>query len=69
MGNEAGSNGQGWFHSCIDFYFIIGIWETINDTIEFFTIGLSDAFLSDYLTDRKLHSTKQILSKIGPSGV
>ena len=27
-------------------------------TIEFFTIGLSDAFLSDYLTDFKLHSTK-----------
>ena len=27
-------------------------------TIEFFTIGLSDAFLSDYLTDLKLHRTK-----------
>ena len=27
-------------------------------SIGFFTIGLSDAFLSDYLTDLKLHSTK-----------
>ena len=27
-------------------------------TFGFFTIGLSDAFLSDYLTDLKLHSTK-----------
>ena len=36
---------------------------------EFFTIGLSDAFLSDYLTVLKLHSTKQISSKIVPSGV
>ena len=26
--------------------------------IEFFTIGLSDTFLSDYLTDLKLHRTK-----------
>ena len=32
--------------------------------IGFFTIGLSDAFLSDYLTDLKLHSTKKFLSKI-----
>ena len=27
-------------------------------TVEFFTRGLSDAFLSDYMTDLKLHSTK-----------
>ena len=27
-------------------------------TIEFFTLGLSDAFLSDYMTVFKLHSTK-----------
>ena len=27
-------------------------------TIEFFTIGLSDAFLSDYLTVLKLHIAK-----------
>ena len=26
--------------------------------VGFFTIGLSDAFLSDYLTDLELHSTK-----------
>ena len=26
--------------------------------IEFFTMGLSDAFLSDYLTDLNLHRTK-----------
>ena len=35
-------------------------------TIEFFTLGLSDAFLSDYLTDLKLHKTKNISSKIAP---
>ena len=29
-----------------------------NETIEFFTLGLSDVFLSDYLTVQKLHSTK-----------
>ena len=35
-----------------------GTGETKLATIEFFTIGLSDAFLSDYLTDLKLHRTK-----------
>ena len=34
----------------------------------FFTISQSDAFLSDYLTDLKLHRTKSISSKIAPSG-
>ena len=29
-----------------------------NDSIGFFMIGQSDAFLSDYQTDLKLHSTK-----------
>ena len=29
-----------------------------SETYEFFTIGLSDAFLSDYLTDLKLYKTK-----------
>ena len=38
-------------------------------TIEFFRTGLSDAFLSDYLTYLKLHSTKTILSKIASRGV
>ena len=28
------------------------------EIIEFFTIRKSDAFLSDYLTDLKIHSTK-----------
>ena len=35
----------------------------------FFTIRKSDTFLSDYLTDLKLHSTKKISSKIVPNGV
>ena len=30
----------------------------LKNLFEFFTLGLSDAFLSDYLTDLKLHSTK-----------
>ena len=30
----------------------------LTGRFEFFTIDLSDAFLSDYLTDLKLHSTK-----------
>ena len=38
-------------------------------TFWFFTIRKSDAFLSDYLTDLKLHRTKYILSKIAASGV
>ena len=38
-------------------------------TFVFFTIGQSDAFLSDYLTDLKLNSTKKKLSKIVPSVV
>ena len=37
--------------------------------IGFFTIKKPDTFLSDYLADLKLHSTKQILSKIVPSGI
>ena len=32
--------------------------DIVTNTIEFFTLGLSDAFLSDYLTDLKVHSTK-----------
>ena len=34
------------------------IWALCHDALEFFTIGLSDTFLSAYLTDLKLHRTK-----------
>ena len=35
------------------------LWTAIGEkSIGFFTIGLSDAFLSDYLTDLKFHNTK-----------
>ena len=39
------------------------------NSVGFFTIRKSDAFLSDYLTALKLHSTKSILSKMAPSVV
>ena len=38
-------------------------------TIEFFTIGLSDAFLSDYLTDLKLHKTNNFCQKLTQWGL
>ena len=38
-------------------------------SIGFFTIGLTDAFLSDYLTDLKLHIKNYILSNIAHSEV
>ena len=41
-------------------------WSSINGRV--FTIRKSDTFLSDYLTDLKLHRPKNILSKIGPAG-
>ena len=45
-------------NSCtISFFFLPRI-VLIQTTFEFFTIGQSDAFLSDYLTDLKLHKTK-----------
>ena len=45
--------------------------STITSTLRatansFFTIGLSDAFLSDYLTDLKLHRTKKKFIKNSP---
>ena len=38
-------------------------------TLEFFIIGLYDAFLSDYLTDLKINNTNEILSKFALSEV
>ena len=43
--------------------------KVLQRTLEFFRIGLSDAFLPVYLTDLKLHRTKLISSKIVPSGL
>ena len=44
--------------------------ETVfNCTIEFFTLGFSDAFLSEYLADLRLHRAKKISSKSALSGV
>ena len=52
----------------------VKVWCAVADTkmcclcvlfkiIRFFTIGQSDAFLSDYLTDLKLHSTNKFCQK------
>ena len=48
--------------------FLVILSKALDLIFVFFTIGRFDAFLSDYLTDLKLHSTNKFCQKLYPVG-